>query len=66
MCSCNNVDKGAIYRAVTEDGLTTVAEVKSFTKVLIVPVDTCTLVYVLGVFHCFSRHYYNSIMFVCD
>lgn len=33
VCSCNNVDKGAIFRAVTEDGLTTVGEVKSCTKV---------------------------------
>ena len=33
VCSCNNVDKGTIYRSVTEDGLTTVAQVKSCTKV---------------------------------
>lgn len=33
VCSCNNVDKGTIYRSVTEEGLTTVAQVKSFTKV---------------------------------
>eukprot|EP00752_Nemacystus_decipiens_P006641 g5971.t1 len=32
VCSCNNVDKGAIFRAVTEDGLTSVGEVKSCTK----------------------------------
>ncbi|CAM9706285.1 unnamed protein product [Ascophyllum nodosum] len=32
VCSCNNVDKGTIFRAVTEDGLTTVGEVKSATK----------------------------------
>ncbi|CAM9398686.1 unnamed protein product [Pylaiella littoralis] len=32
VCSCNDVDKGTIYRAVTEDGLSTVGEVKSCTK----------------------------------
>lgn len=32
VCSCNNVDKGAIFRSVTEGGLTTVAEVKATTK----------------------------------
>lgn len=33
VCSCNNVDKGTIFRSVTEGGLTSVAEVKSCTKV---------------------------------
>lgn len=33
VCSCNNVDKGTIFRSVTEGGLFTVKDVKTFTKV---------------------------------
>ncbi len=32
ICSCNNVDKGAIVRAIRDDGLTQLPEVKSCTK----------------------------------
>lgn len=33
VCSCNNVDKGTIFKSVTEGGLATVGAVKSTTKV---------------------------------